>query len=148
MPVGGVEKYTRFVKIYNSYLLWISNASTILTGISLSLNGVDMPNNSRISLDSIGCKLNNALICHTDDESGDWYYPNRKIVPSQGNLGLDLTTKLRITISFYTYEGNGLVHLYREGVPSLLGQFTCKTSHTNTRVFVIIGKETYLIVTN
>ena len=101
-----------------------------------------MPNNSRISLDSIGRNLNKALICHTDDKSGDWYYPNGKIVPSQANLGLDSTMKLRITISFYTYRGNGLVHLYREGVPSLLGQFMCKTSRINTKVFVTISKET------
>jgi hypothetical protein len=107
---------------------------------------MDVPNNSRISLDSIGRmhSFNNALICHINDESGDWYYPNGEIVPSESNLGLDSAGKLRVTISFYTYKGNGFVYLYREGIPSLLGKFMCKTSHTISRVFVIIGKGTLI----
>ena len=109
--------------------------------MSLSLNRTGVLNNSRISLDSIGRDFNNALICHTDDESGDWYYPHGQIVPSEDNLSLDSTWRLRITISFYTYKCNGFVYLHREGVPSLLGQFMCKTSLTNSRVFVTISKE-------
>ena len=54
--------------------------------MSLSLNGTGVPNNSRISLNSIGRDFNYALICHTDDESGDWYYPHWQIVPSEDNL--------------------------------------------------------------
>ena len=113
-----------------------------LSGISLSLNGVAVPNNSRISLDSIGRDLYNALICDTDDESGDWYYPNGEIVPSEDNFNIDLTS-LRLTISLYSRKGiaNGFVHLHREGVPSLLGQFMCKTSFTYSRAFVTIGKK-------
>ena len=115
-----------------------------LSGISLSLNGVAVPNNSRISLDSIGRDLYNALICHTDNESGDWYYPNRKIVLSEDNL--KKITRLILTISLYSHKGNGFVYLHREGVPSLLGQFMCKTSFTNSRVFVTIGKNRFLML--
>ena len=116
-----------------------------LPGISLSLNGMAVPNNSRISLDSIGRDLYNALICHTDNESGDWYYPNGKIVLSEDHFNI-ASTRLTLTISLYSHKGNGFVYLHREGVPSLLGQFMCKTSSTNSRVFVTIGKNRFLML--
>lgn len=125
-----------------------------LTGVSLSLRGIEYPNNSIISITEIGetdptTNLNDGLQCITDRTPccrfqyrvGEWFFPNGTKVPLRGGSGATSAT------TFYRNRGydDGTVNLNHVSpdVLSPTGRFCCVVPDANDisqTVCVIISK--------
>ena len=132
----------------------------ILTGVYLSLNGKIYANNSVISITEIGetdittipptLNSNNALQCITDkspccatqSRAGEWFFPNKTIVPIEGNA----------MMTFYRNRGDdGTINLNRfnASVLSPTGLFCCEVpdaERVNQTACVTIGKQAYKFI--
>ena len=129
------------------YVLIIVGVSFHSSGVSLSLGGVHITNNSYINIRNIigqtSDNPNGALQCITDiilccfsqnPRLGEWYQPNGALV--QGTTS---------TTTFYRARGdNGAVSLNQPiDVESPTGQFCCEVpdaTNTNQTLCVNIGK--------
>ena len=107
--------------------------------VYISLGGIVLPNNSYITVDMLGFRLdNNALICHTNNEEcchirqtsenyplGEWRYPNGSIVHF---------IDIRLTGEYPTFGRNrnrSIVRLWRVLEPKERGRFCCRIPDAN-----------------
>ena len=115
---------------------------TILTGavgVTLSLHGYAVANNSYVNVADIGNTNDSALLCCTDklgccgnksNKQGHWYFPNRVMVPYTIKRGLQRN------------RGDGVVRLKQNGTSTDRGLFYCKVpdaNNENQTVYVYIG---------
>ena len=135
--------------------------SNVYTGVSLTLSGVTLQNNSFLDVNDIpsipinegtGVNSDNVLLCHTDlveccnsgQENvavplGDWYYPNGSIVEFDVrvyNSNVPLGPPL-----FRRNRGQSVVRLWRRKSPSERGQFRCEipnAANVNQTIYVNI----------
>ena len=113
-------------------------------GVTLSLNGRAIANNSYVDVRDIGDSDDNALLCHTDKinccrlpNKGEWYYPNGI------NVKQYWTSKTASPDNYY-YRNRGprVVRLKRVGNPHQRGLFWCEVinqNNENQTIFVNIG---------
>ena len=111
-------------------------------GVSLSLRGVSIANNSYVDIDYIG-EHHDALLCHTNKtdccvykyaRAGEWYFPNGTKV---NILGYNPPENY-----FYRNRGQSVVRLNGRGSPSQRGRFRCEVPDANNNkqnVFINIG---------
>ena len=112
-------------------------------GVSLTLNGVPVANNSYVDIEDIG-ESDDALLCSTDKtdcctpddgtRAGEWYFPDETKVSIRGaNPPENL---------FYRNRGQSVVRLNRHGNPSERGLFRCQVpdaSNTMQSIYINIG---------
>ena len=110
-------------------------------GVTLSLNGKVIANDSFVNADDIG-ENDDALHCQTDKKSccrygvnrfGEWYFPNGT------RVGMREGTRDNY---FYRNRGDKIVRLNRRHNPPERGQFHCEVPDAdgvNQTVFVNIG---------
>ena len=103
----------------------------VLSGVYLSLNGVNISNDSYVLADDIN-EGNSGLHCNTDRSNccgasdgvaqGHWYYPDGSQVGSftDGDTGPGPSN------FFYRNRATGIVRLNRIGAPSERGRFRCE----------------------
>lgn len=110
----------------------INNVIIINSGLYLSLNGAQIPNNSNISLDDIGRSVDRTIACHTESGIGNWYHSaSGKNV--QGFYNYRTPFNFIPTLIFIERTAN-TVSLLREGIPPLLGEYYCQESTENYTV--------------
>lgn len=119
----------------------------IHAGVLLSLNNQVVPNNSNLTIDDIGRDVNNALICHTGDGSGRWYHSSGQRVRQFYYYSPPFNF-----IPTLMYVEGGIapneVHLYREGVPPVLGEFSCQVSRGNSHTKLTVNISKYSFTCN
>ena len=122
-----------------------NNLLDVADGVTLSINGMAIANNSYVDVRDIGDSDENALLCRTDKlacctgrlKAGEWYYPNRTTV---NNMGDSKTTSP--DNYFYRDRGQSVVRLKRVGNPHQRGLFWCEviTRYNGTQnIFANIG---------
>ena len=106
----------------------------VLSGVTLSLNGVSIPNSGNVLVTDITegdyGVTDGGLLCITDSSDccrgsdnpngggqGEWYFPNGNSVEIQGTRYGDI---------FYRNRGTRLVHLNRVGNPPERGRFAVR----------------------
>ena len=108
------------------------NLHADLSGVKLSLHGVDIANNSYVNVNDIGVEDRDALLCHTDNRNcctnmigqqraGEWYFPNGTTVETVG-----YNNYIGHTSYFFRSRGTQTVLLRRESYPSEIGKFCCE----------------------
>ena len=113
---------------YTSYI-FLATAS-----VRLSLNGIDIANNSIVDIEDIGEGDETALLCHTNktlccgtkpNRFGDWYYPNGAKVRIKDTVGM-------ATDEFYRDRGTQVVRLnHRQGNLIERGRFRCQVPESD-----------------
>ena len=107
-------------------------------GITLSLRGSAVPNNSYVNVADIDNTDGGALLCCTDkpgccgseNREGQWYFPNGTMVRYNNPQG------------FRRDRGDGVVRLKQNGASTDRGLFYCEVpdaNDTNQTVYVHIG---------
>ena len=133
--------------IYETEL--IQRLIAMLTGVTLSLNGVDVPNDGYVLVTDItegGTGMNDGgLLCITDRTDccrgrdgvaqGEWYFSNGSLVEIQGT---------RTTGDFFFRNRDArIVRLNRFDNPMERGRFRCEVANAtgvNVTVYVNIGE--------
>ena len=125
-------------------------------GVSLSLNGVTISNNSNVPFRYIGsdgilCNTDRSDCCRSADHphrlvQGHWYYPEGNEVPNEG-------TQYQANPNgnfFARNRDTGVVRLFPTGIPTERGHFRCEipnASGVNEVLYVnIIVDGEYMIV--
>ena len=108
-------------------------------GVTLSLHGSAVANNSYVNVADIGNTDDSALLCCTDkpgccgnrnNKQGHWYFPN------------GMTVRYNNTQGFRRNRDSGVVRLKRNGMSTDRGLFYCEVpdaNDTNQTVYVHIG---------
>ena len=119
-----------------------------LTGVSLKLQGVSIPNNSLVNLDDLLYRSDNmqrptntngfhdkTLVCVTDlvdccesQELGDWYYPDGNPIELDDNLDAKFQSNRGQNNGQQIY---GSVRLWRRYTPPERGLFSCELPDAN-----------------
>ena len=130
---------------YFSFLLDLLLSSLLYftaVGVTLSLNGEMIANDSFVNASSIG-ENDDALLCHTNkidccgtesNRDGEWYFSGTP-VGLKGNPAIDN--------NLYRNRGDKVVRLNRRGNPSERGRFSCVVPNANDveqTVFINVGK--------
>ena len=127
-----------------------------LAGVSLSLNGTSLPNNSYVDVENIGAGGPDGrndvegLLCFTNKEDccalsqvgnrtlGQWIFPNGSTVGSRSsNIDLGRSNY------YYRNRFKSVVRLLRVGQPNERGSFRCEVPNANNinqTLYVNIGK--------
>ena len=123
----------------------------VLSGVTLSLNGVSIPNGGNVLVTDITegsyGVTDGGLLCITDSSGccrgsdnpngggqGEWYFPNGSLVAIQGTRYRDI---------FYRNRGARLVRLNRVGNPPERGRFRCEVPNAAgvmVTIYVNIGE--------
>ena len=116
-------------------------------GVSLSLRGAAIANDSYIDVDDIGggnedallCQTNKIDCCHGNNAAiSNWYFPSGFRVESIGYY-IDMGH----TSYFTRNRGNSVVRLLRSGAPTERGRFHCVVPNANDEmqtIYVNIGE--------
>ena len=95
------------------------------SGVSLTLKGASIANNSYVDADDIGEGDDDALLCRTDRSSccaspraGEWYFPDGNKVNIEGSNPPENL--------FFRNRDKSVVRLNRRGNPSERGLFRCQ----------------------
>ena len=104
----------------------------LISGVSLSLNGVTISNNSDVPFRDIGsdgilCNTNRLDCCRSADNphglvQGHWYYPEGNEVP---NVGTQIQANPNGNF-FARNRDTGVVRLFPNGIPTERGRFQCE----------------------
>ena len=125
----------------------LSTVNTVPSdGVSLSLNGTTIANDSYVDVNDIGHVNDSALLCHTNKSDccrsnnvniSNWFFPNDTRVQSfEIFLGKN-------TSSFSRNRGDRVVRLLRARTPAERGRFYCQVPDVNgviQTIFVNIGE--------
>ena len=113
-------------------------------GVTLSLNGSPIANDSYVDVDDIGGDNEGALLCQTDKtgcctnpQVGEWYFPDMTSVKSYS------LSRVHGENFFYRNRNDRVVRLIRHGAPSERGLFYCQLPNANNivqTIYVNIGK--------
>ena len=139
LTFSSVNDQGKIFRLYNMH----DHTITILSGavgVTLSLRGSAVPNNSYVNAADIDNMDDTALLCCTDKpgccrnntKEGHWYFPDGKIVPYNKNRQ-----------GFRRDRGDGVVRLKQNGMSAYRGLFYCEVpdaNNENQTVYVHIGK--------
>ena len=116
----------------------------VADGVTLSLNGADIANNSYVNVHDIGDTEENALLCQTDEincckspRAGEWYFQDGTTVKNN-----DDSMAASLDNFFYRDRGDRVVRLKGVGNPHQRGLFWCEVPtqyNGNQSIFVNIG---------
>ncbi len=113
------------------FLCILISVNSETSGISLSLNGMTIPNHGLVYIDHIGETDQNSLQCETtleacceNEDLGHWKYPHYGLVRSKNETDEDV---------FFSSRGRKKVMLHRKNVPiKMVGVMRCEVPDTQT----------------
>lgn len=164
VTLGSVEKMgvvtvtvegKNLYEFYSNILIIMHIFLRCLAGISLSLRGTPLQNNSYVNVNSIGSGDNSSsdaegLLCLTNKDDccalaqvgdttlGHWFFPNGSTVGSRRS-----NSDANSTDYFYRNRFKSVVRLLRVGQPTERGSFHCEVPNANNinqTLYVNIGK--------